>query len=97
MSNHSKQNSRILIVRGEIAGRVAIENFEIDYLLLKVHDNIPPTHRSYAERLLIVDELGCYEAMRVVAQDAAMGVTQMRDENAKSSCTRHMVQRSLRS
>ncbi|CAG9989123.1 unnamed protein product [Clonostachys byssicola] len=98
MSDDSKQNSRILIVGGGIAGlvlAVALEKFDIDYLLLEAHGNIAPAVGAsiglMPSGLLILDQLGCYEAIRVVAQDAEIEVTHMRDENGKSlSCTRHI-------
>ncbi|VUC30009.1 unnamed protein product [Clonostachys rosea] len=99
MTDHSKQNSRILIVGGGIAGlvlAVALEKFDIDYLLLEAHDNIAPAVGAsigiMPSGLLILDQLGCYEAIRVVAQDADIAVTHMRDQNGKSlACTRHIA------
>lgn len=73
MSSESK--FKIIVVGGGIAGLTLasmLEKFDIEYVLLEAHDKIaPPVGASIGlmpNGLFILDQLGCYDAVRAVSQ-----------------------------
>ncbi|KAH6976428.1 FAD binding domain protein [Ilyonectria sp. MPI-CAGE-AT-0026] len=82
---------KIIIVGGGIAGltlAILLEKFDIDYVILEAHDDIaPPVGASIGmmpNGLLILDQIGCYEDVRVVAQAGEIDNLNIRASNGKS-------------
>ncbi|KPM40526.1 hypothetical protein AK830_g6053 [Neonectria ditissima] len=94
----SSNDFKIIIAGGGIAGltlAILLEKFNIDYLLLEAHDDIsPPVGASIGlmpNGLLILDQIGCYDAIRVVAQAGEFDNLHIRAKDGKSmKCTEHM-------
>jgi 2-polyprenyl-6-methoxyphenol hydroxylase-like FAD-dependent oxidoreductase len=71
----SKGNEfKIIIAGGGVAGLTLanmLEKFNIDYVILEAHGDIaPPAGASiglFPNGLLVLDQLGCYDAVRGVA------------------------------
>lgn len=86
---------KIIIVGGGIAGLTLanmLEKFEIDYILLEARDNIAPAVGAsiglFPNGLLILDQIGCYEPVRAVAQGDSVKYAHMRRPDGSSvSCT----------
>ncbi|KAK4172898.1 putative monooxygenase [Triangularia setosa] len=85
---------KIIIIGGGIAGLTLanmLEKFEIDYILLEAHDNIAPAVGAsiglFPNGLLILDQIGCYEPVRAVAQSGTVKYAHMRHPDGSSvSC-----------
>ncbi|KAF7562282.1 hypothetical protein G7046_g1870 [Stylonectria norvegica] len=94
----SGKEFKLIIAGGGIAGltlAILFEKFNIDYVLLEAHDEIaPPIGASIGmmpNGLLILDQLGCYNAARVAAQAGEFDNLHMRSSDGKSmKCTEHM-------
>jgi len=92
----SQHAFKIIIVGGGIAGLVLanmLEKFDIDYVLLEAHSEIaPPVGASIGlmpDGLLILDQIGCYEAVRAKAVNHKIETSHIRDSKGKSvSCTK---------
>ncbi|KAK4646853.1 uncharacterized protein QC761_100980 [Podospora bellae-mahoneyi] len=86
---------KIIIVGGGIAGLTLanmLEKFEVDYILLEARDNIAPAVGAsiglFPNGLLILDQIGCYEPVRAVAQGDSVKYAHMRRPDGSSvSCT----------
>ncbi|KAH7141068.1 FAD binding domain protein [Dactylonectria macrodidyma] len=81
---------KIIIAGGGIAGltlAVLLEKFDIDYVLLEAHDEIaPPVGASIGmmpNGLLILDQLGCYDAVRAVSRGGESDRIIVRNRNGK--------------
>lgn len=89
---------KVIIAGGGVAGltlAILLEKFNIDYVLLESHDDIsPPVGASIGlmpNGLLILDQIGCYDAVRVVAQAGEFDNLHIRAKDGKSmKCTEHM-------
>ncbi|KAK7427295.1 hypothetical protein QQZ08_006232 [Neonectria magnoliae] len=89
---------KVIITGGGIAGltlAILLEKFNIDYVLLEAHDDIsPPVGASIGlmpNGLLILDQIGCYDAVRVVAQAGEFDNLHIRAKDGKSmKRTEHM-------
>ncbi|KAI3394929.1 hypothetical protein diail_2101 [Diaporthe ilicicola] len=88
---------KIIIAGGGIAGltlAAILEKFDIDYVLLESHGAIAPevgvSIGLFPSGLRILDEIGCYEAMRALPE-GDVGRTHIRNKNGKSisSTTNH--------
>lgn len=82
---------KIIIAGGGIAGltlAILLEKFDIDYVILEAHDDIaPPVGASIGmmpNGLLILDQIGCYDDVRVVAQAGEIDNLNIRASNGKS-------------
>ncbi|KAF7554875.1 hypothetical protein G7Z17_g2592 [Cylindrodendrum hubeiense] len=82
---------KIIIAGGGIAGltlAVLLEKFNIDYVILEAHDDIaPPVGASIGmmpNGLLILDQIGCYDAVRVIAKDGETDNLNIRASNGTS-------------
>ncbi|KAH7144160.1 FAD binding domain protein [Dactylonectria estremocensis] len=81
---------KIIIAGGGIAGltlAVLLEKFDIDFVLLEAHDEIaPPVGASIGmmpNGLLILDQLGCYDAVRAVSRAGETDRITIRDSNGQ--------------
>ncbi|KAK0616550.1 hypothetical protein B0T14DRAFT_433542 [Immersiella caudata] len=92
----SQHAFKIIIVGCGIAGLVLakmLEKFDIDYVILEAHSEIaPPVGASIGlmpDGLLILDQIGCYEAVRAKAVNYKIATSHIRDTTGKSvSCTK---------
>ncbi|KAH6887442.1 FAD binding domain protein, partial [Thelonectria olida] len=82
---------KVIIAGGGIAGltlAILLEKFHIDYLILEARDDIaPPAGASIGmmpNGLLILDQLGCYDAVRAVARSGELDDLHIRDSDGKS-------------
>ncbi|KAH7033741.1 FAD binding domain protein [Microdochium trichocladiopsis] len=89
---------KVIIAGGGVAGLTLaqmFEKFDIDYVLLEAYQDItPPVGASIGlmpNGLLVLDQIGCYEAVRKVAESANNGEAYTRDPNGRPLS----VQRSL--
>ncbi|KAI0469315.1 FAD/NAD(P)-binding domain-containing protein [Xylaria cf. heliscus] len=92
----SKRPFKIIIVGGGVAGLTLanmVEKFGLDYVLLEANDKIdPPTGAAIGlmpNGSFILDQLGCYNAIRAAAQDAEIESSHIRASNGKSLCCSH--------
>ncbi|KAI0168937.1 FAD binding domain protein [Hypoxylon sp. FL1284] len=83
-----KNGFKIIIIGGGIAGLTLanmLEVFDIDYVLLESHDEIiPPVGASLglaANGLLVLDQLGIYDALFNVARDTSFDNLSIMDQN----------------
>lgn len=86
-----KRPFRIIVVGGGVAGLTLanmFEKFGIDYVLLEAYDAIvAPTGAAIGlmpNGSFIMDQLGCYEAIEIAAQDGELEDSHIRDSNGKS-------------
>ncbi|ETS79271.1 hypothetical protein PFICI_09124 [Pestalotiopsis fici W106-1] len=95
----SKKPFRVVIAGGGVAGLTLanmLQKFDIDYVLLESHGDIsPPVGASiglFPNGLLILDQIGCYDAVKAVAQEGQTEKSHIRASNGKSlSTTSYMV------
>jgi 2-polyprenyl-6-methoxyphenol hydroxylase-like FAD-dependent oxidoreductase len=95
----SQHPFKVIIVGGGIAGLTLanmLEKFDLDYVLLEAHEDIaPPTGAGVGlmpNGSFILDQLGCYEAVRAAAQDGEIEDSHIRDSNGKSVISlKHMM------
>lgn len=87
----SKHGFKAIIVGGGIAGLTLanmLERFDIDYVLLEGHDHIIPNiGASIAlspNGLLVLDQLGVYEAIREVSRDGEIDNVHIYDMNRET-------------
>ncbi|KAI1377150.1 FAD/NAD(P)-binding domain-containing protein [Hypoxylon crocopeplum] len=78
----AKRPFKIIVVGGEI---------DLDYVLLESRDEIHPRIGAaiglVANGSFIMDQLGCYEAIKAAAMDPEIGDSHIRDGNGKSLMT----------
>jgi len=92
----SQRVFRIIIVGGGVAGLVLanmLEKFGIDYLILEAHGEIAPSVGAsiglMPDGLLVLDQIGCYDAVRAKAANYKVETSHIRDSKGKSvSCAR---------
>lgn len=95
----SKRPFKIIVVGGGVAGLTLanmLEKFGLDYLLLEAHEDIDaPTGAAIGlmpNGSFIMDQIGCYEAIRAAAQDGELEDSHIRDSNGKSLISlKHMM------
>lgn len=87
----SQRSFKIIVFGGGVAGLTLanmLENFESEYLLLEAQEDVnAPTGAAIGlmpNDFFIMDQLGCYEAIRAVAQDGELEDLHIRDSNGKS-------------
>ncbi|XXH02442.1 hypothetical protein Hte_008817 [Hypoxylon texense] len=87
----SSHGFKIIIVGGGVAGLTLanmLERFNIDYVLLESHDKIiPPLGASIAlapNGLLVLDQLGAYDAIKAIAKDGIVDDVHILDKNGKT-------------
>jgi 2-polyprenyl-6-methoxyphenol hydroxylase-like FAD-dependent oxidoreductase len=93
---------KVIIAGGGIGGltlAILLEKFQIDYLILEAHDDIaPPVGASIGmmpNGLLILDQLGCYDAVKAVAKSGELNHLHIRDSNGTSMAyTEHFAEHS---
>jgi 2-polyprenyl-6-methoxyphenol hydroxylase-like FAD-dependent oxidoreductase len=86
-----ERSFKIVIVGGGISGLVLakmLEKFDIDYVLLESRNEVaPPVGASIGlmpNGLLILDQLGCYEAIAKAAQGTRIDEAHTRSSAGKS-------------
>ncbi|KAK3370536.1 FAD binding domain protein [Podospora didyma] len=92
----SQRAFKIIIVGGGVAGLTLanmLEKFDIDYVILEAHGEIaPPVGASLGlmpDGLLLLDQIGCYEAVRAKAANYNIETSHIRNSDGKSmSCTK---------
>lgn len=95
----SKRPLKIIVIGGGVAGLTLanmLEKFEVDYDLLEAHDEIdPPTGAGIGlmpNGSYILDQLGCYEAIRAAAQDGEIENSHVRSSSGRSLISlKHMM------
>ena len=95
----SKRPFTIIVVGGGVAGlslASMLEKFDLEYLLLEAYDDIiAPAGAGIGlmpNGSFIMDQLGCYEAIRTAAQDSELENSHIRDRHGKSLISmKHMM------
>ena len=95
----SKTSFKVIVVGGGIAGMTLakmLEKFNLDYLLLEAHEAIDAPMGAAIGLMpngsFIMDQLGCYEAIKAAAQDGELEDSHIRDGNGKSLMSlKHMM------
>jgi 2-polyprenyl-6-methoxyphenol hydroxylase-like FAD-dependent oxidoreductase len=95
---------KVIIAGGDVAGLTLanmLERFDIDYAILEAHNDIAPavgvSIGMFPNGLRILDQIGCYEPIRKMHQEA-LKPTYMRRQDGKPFITfmdlsRHYEQR----
>lgn len=86
----SSHGFKVIVVGGGIAGLALanmLERFNIDYVLLEGHEKIiPPLGASIAlapNGLLVLDQLGVYDALKAIAAKGIVDDIHILDKNGK--------------
>lgn len=95
----SKASFKIIVIGGGVAGLTLanmLEKFDLDYVLLEAYDTIDAPNGAAIGLMpngsLIMDQLGCYDAIRAAAIDGEIEYSHVRDSDGKSLlCLRHML------
>ncbi|KAI1083641.1 FAD/NAD(P)-binding domain-containing protein [Whalleya microplaca] len=87
----SKRPFKIIVVGGGITGLTLanmLEKFDLEYVLLEAHEDIHPPQGAAIGLMpngsFIMDQLGCYEAIKAAVQNAEIEDSHIRDSNGKS-------------